>query len=342
MKVKIYISDEGFGHIVRQRAIVKELYRQFDKIEVTIQTNVNFEFAIKNIQHDTAIKKFNNILWHKSEIFIAEEIVNFDYDFVITDFCYEAFEIAKICCVPAFGVCHFTWDWFLAQLFDDKLRNELIPRLISQASSAKALFFPPFTPSKILECYDNHQDVPFIVKEDIAHKQWPIVRENSLKILFMDSGAGIMRERIINVLQSFNYSNFRENIIFGVPTSIDFEHANVFNIPKDHLIIDYVKSADFVVGRPGFNTVSECLACKVPMILISETMNPEMDHNISALVEENIADFLSLEDFQLNFENVIKTYINEKLDFCNDNLMNKNYSVNGAEIIVESIKKVMT
>lgn len=361
--MKIYISDEGFGHIVRQRAIVKELYRQFDHLEVTIQTSVNYDFAIKNIQHDKAIRKFNNIVWHKnenrspdpiqineyyrtyagkSEKFIEEEVAHFDYDFVITDFCYEAFEIAKFCNVPSFGVCHFTWDWFLENLFDDELKGTLIPRLIRQARTAEMLFFPPFTPPRILQNYENHLNVPFIVKEDIEHKQWSLEEvDKPMKILFMDSGAGIMRERIIKVLSNFNFNDFRENIIFGLPSAIDFKHDNVFNIPSDHLIVDYVQDADFVVGRPGFNTVSECLSCKVPMILISETMNPEMEHNIAALLEENVVDFLTLEDFQKNFETIVKTYINEKLDVCNNNLLNKDYGINGAEIIVESIKNTV-
>ena len=38
LKCKVYLSDEGFGHLVRQEAIIKSMLRLNNKIHFTIQT----------------------------------------------------------------------------------------------------------------------------------------------------------------------------------------------------------------------------------------------------------------------------------------------------------------
>ena len=44
----IFISDEGFGHMVRQRAIIKELLKKYPSILITVFTSKNI-FYFKNI-----------------------------------------------------------------------------------------------------------------------------------------------------------------------------------------------------------------------------------------------------------------------------------------------------
>ena len=36
LKFAIFISDVGYGHMVRQRCIIKEIERQFKKVEILI------------------------------------------------------------------------------------------------------------------------------------------------------------------------------------------------------------------------------------------------------------------------------------------------------------------
>ena len=43
LKCAIFISDVGFGHMVRQRQIIAELFKHFKKISITV-------FHKKNIQ----------------------------------------------------------------------------------------------------------------------------------------------------------------------------------------------------------------------------------------------------------------------------------------------------
>src|SRR3970040_281315 len=109
-KLKVYVSDEGFGHISRQRAILDELLKQ-RRLDVVLQTKQNLTYA-KRILSDKIryIRRFNNIITVKknggldkeatlrrisrypylSKRFIQREKKSFDYDFVISDLVPEA------------------------------------------------------------------------------------------------------------------------------------------------------------------------------------------------------------------------------------------------------------
>ena len=134
MKACIFISDEGYGHLVRQRAIIAELIKKKISVKVVgshkiIILKEKFGNSIEYIISDNLIKTvkdqngslnikltkkkfqlwFNKqSLWIKNNIKYAKNC-----DFIISDFMPSAFELSKILRIPSFGVCHFTWDWFL-------------------------------------------------------------------------------------------------------------------------------------------------------------------------------------------------------------------------------------
>ena len=66
MKSKIYLSDEGYGHIVRQKAISDSISSILDnEISFTIQTHNYLEVAKTVFTTGDFINKYNNISWAK-------------------------------------------------------------------------------------------------------------------------------------------------------------------------------------------------------------------------------------------------------------------------------------
>ena len=63
MRACIFISDEGFGHIVRQRAIISELLKK--KIDVTVITSTKI-IVLK--------EKFGNLIKYKEQFHILKTI----------------------------------------------------------------------------------------------------------------------------------------------------------------------------------------------------------------------------------------------------------------------------
>ena len=68
MKCKIYASDEGYGPLIRQGAIINELLNIFPKLKIDFQTkqhasNINWIIESKI----NVIKKYNLISWAKNK-----------------------------------------------------------------------------------------------------------------------------------------------------------------------------------------------------------------------------------------------------------------------------------
>jgi hypothetical protein len=353
MKAKVYLSDEGFGHIVRQRAVISELMKMKPDLNITLQTHQHFNFAKENIKASHFIDRFNNIVWHKSgdnspdlvkmknyydgylDISAGFSKVEMEekYDFLISDFVYEAFGLAKAKKIPGFGVAHFTWDWFFSKLYPSPVSAKVYEYFFKMAKEADLLFFPPFTPKEILQHFKkNAIQVPLIVREDVKHKYWPDTGGRK-KILVMDSGAGLMKESIMKAFTSKRM----EHSDYFFSTSYSFPIENSYTIPSTDLLIDYVRDADLVIGRAGFNTISECLAARVPMLLISEAMNPEMEHNIIELMKERLGSFVGMKDFENDLCGFLNRFFDKEYELLLQTIRQHEIHTNGAKVIASKI-----
>jgi uncharacterized protein (TIGR00661 family) len=350
----VYITDEGFGPIVRQNAIITQLQKMSPGINFTCQLEKHLDHAKKVMPQCEFVSKYNNITWHKtadgfpdiaeikkqysnyeerSDAFIKTEIEEFDYDFVISDLVYEAFEVAGKKKVPAFGVAHFTWDWFFSKLYPLPLRSSLIDRFLEQASQATAFYFPPFTPREILNQYKNiGVQVPLIVGE---HNKKPNVRkENKRNVLIMDSGSGVLHQQIKSALVQLDKL---KDYHFFVSSQFGLSGDNITLIDSSEFFIDYIPQMDLVIGRAGFNTISECIALKTPMLLLSEAMNPEMNENIINIKYEGLGSFISLDQFTVGFENYLPRFFDAEYRTIYDNIKNHTLPCNGAEVVAADI-----
>jgi UDP:flavonoid glycosyltransferase YjiC (YdhE family) len=218
-------------------------------------------------------------------------------------------------------------------LYPNPLHTRLYAYFYEQAKKAKKLFFPPFTPLEILKHYgDKAVQVPLIVRNQVQHKQWPDTGGRR-KILIMDSGAGLMKD---SILRAFSDKEL-EKSMFYFGTSYDLPIENNFRIPPSDLLVDYVKDADLVIGRPGFNTISECLAARTPLLLISEAMNPEMEHNIIELLKERLGAFMSLAEFESDLDSALRSFFDREYEILLDNTRKHIIETNGAEVIAKEI-----
>ncbi len=59
-KIAIFISDEGFGHVVRQRSIINELLKKFKNSEITVITSRNILLLKEYFGDRINYKKHNN------------------------------------------------------------------------------------------------------------------------------------------------------------------------------------------------------------------------------------------------------------------------------------------
>ncbi len=355
MKTKLYITDEGFGPLVRQSAVLKELALLIPSLKVLIQSQRHIEDAKRIIPGFEYHNKFNNILWHKTERgtpdrekiekyyngynqlsneYIVKELEeNNQVDFIISDFVYEAFEIAKKMNIPSFGIAHFTWDWFFSQFYPPAINHEVIYKMMERANMADILFFPPYTPKEIIQFYGKKVvEVPLIVRYHT-----PLTKELDKKkkhILFIDSGSGVNKIAMQTIA---NQLHLLENYQFYLPEKLNILAENITLISESELLLDYISSMDLVVGRAGFNSISECIACRTPMLLFGETLNPEMRENKFFVKEDGLGSFTSLEKLVENTEKVLDDFFEGEYDIIKRNMLSHNYRTDGAKVIAEII-----
>ena len=123
------------------------------------------------------------------------------------------------------------------------------------AGKATRLYFPPFTPEEIIHHYQGKAlEVPLILHHKIEHKVSN--HRDKFKVLIMDSGAGVLSESIKKALYSVKSL---DDYLFFVSDKFDTDQKNVRTIPSTDLMVDYVADMDLVIGRAGFNTISECV-----------------------------------------------------------------------------------
>jgi uncharacterized protein (TIGR00661 family) len=354
LRCKIYLSDEGFGHIVRQRAVVEELLMVRPQTEITVQTKMQIAAAGRFIPGAQLIERFNNIQWDKqengspdlkkiherykdyiqtSQDFIDSEKESFQYDFTISDFVYEAFEVAKSKRKPSFGVAHFTWDWFFSKLYPPPVHTDVITHFMKMASQATRLYFPPFTPEEIIHHYKGRAlEVPLILHHKIEHKASE--HKDKFKVLIMDSGAGVLSQSIRKALKTVKSL---DDYLFFVSDKFSGDQSNVVTIPSSDLMVDYVADMDLVIGRAGFNTISECVGLRTPMLLIGEAMNPEMNENILLLKKQHLGSFISIQTFENDLGKFLPSFLKHEYGHIRSMMRDHEIATNGAEVIVNDI-----
>ncbi len=362
MKACIFISDEGYGHLVRQRAIIAELIKKKISVKVVgsqkiIVLKEKFGNSIEYIISDNLIKTvkdqngslnikltkkmfqrwFNKqSLWIKNNIRYAKNC-----DFIISDFMPSAFELSKILRIPSFGVCHFTWDWFYKKIF--KTNDNIYKKLTENIRSANIIFFPPFTFKEILKKYKYQVTNVNFILTDFNKKKGGTRKKK--RFLIMDNGNYTLRNHIIKSLPYLKKINDREFVIRI--DSLNEKQKKIITSSKNLLPVEglretheKVMESDFIVARGGFNTISECLIFQKPSLLFYERRNPEIQQNLNNFYKSRLCDLLMDKDWGKNIENTIKKFM-KKTNSIYKNLRKQKYKDSGAKEIVQSIIKSM-
>ena len=152
--------------------------------------------------------------------------------------------------MPAFGVAHFTWDWFFSKLYFKNNKNTYIKNSIlnfweKSINNATKIFVPPFTPIEILEKYEkNIIQTPFIVKKN-KKKEFNVIADEikkidrKYKVLIIDSGSKVLFNELKKILKES--SKIISDYYFFVPNAFNSLKAdNISNLPDKSILSDYI------------------------------------------------------------------------------------------------------
>ncbi len=367
-KIAIFISDEGFGHSVRQKTIITEFLKYNPKIEITIFNNkrllflkeyfgnkLNYQYCLETLH---TIKKKNGELdllktkkiltsWPKKSNLNIKRILsnkdNLNFDLIISDLVPESFKFAKILNIPAYGVARFAWDWFF---LNTDLKNLKEIKMIKKSLKlSNKIYFSTFIKNKILSYnHFNSKETNLIFNKNIFNEGTNefFKSNNTYKCLIMDNGT---KTNSTLIQKTVKYLNKMPNIDFYI--SVDhFSDKLKLLVAKEknlipiqglknmHNLIAYV---DFLVARGGYNTITESLIFKKPSLLISEKNNPEVKENLTQMNKLDYCRIMKQSSFKFNFQKKINSFIRNDMKRIEKNLKAKKVRYNGASQIVKDI-----
>jgi UDP-N-acetylglucosamine:LPS N-acetylglucosamine transferase len=145
---------------------------------------------------------------------------------------------------------------------------------------------------------------------------------------------------ILNELRNYNFyistSKLQKKLLQKVKMS-----KNIFLINNSlRSMYNFIKNADLIIARGGYNTITECLVYKKPSILAEEKNNPEIMGNLSNIKKKNLAAIIKDHEWRpKTFKKMIDRFFKYRINFIISNLKKFRIKNNGAQDIVKDIKK---
>jgi UDP-N-acetylglucosamine:LPS N-acetylglucosamine transferase len=177
-------------------------------------------------------------------------------------------------------------------------------------------------------------EVPLILRSEILQKR--VDSKGKFKVMIIDSGAGVLSK---SVKKALHQARTLDDYEFYVSSKFRVEQANVSFIDEHELLVDYIGDMDLVIGRAGFNTISECIGLRTPMLLLGEAMNPEMNENIITLKKQHLGSFISMETFENEIDSFLPSFIAHEYKFIAESMRNHTIATNGADVIAKDIQE---
>ncbi|MBO9130018.1 glycosyltransferase [Bacillus sp. 165] len=349
--IAYYISDYGYGHASRSIALIRELLKRDEDVQIIICHS----FALSFLQD--SLKEYNSsIIYHKVKTdvgyvlkqhslevdtaalekkcreyldylpFVAKEEAVFleahHVQLIVSDITPLAFEIGEILGVPSIGVSNFTWYTAYQGLVSEGVLSQLYD------SYRKMTMFYALAGSSEPSWGEVHKFGFFSRTADSAEVKRIQTTLNPLgnkKLVFMPIGMKID----IGDLSDWDFWN-QEGCVFIVSSNMDVSHPNVVKIPFDYTESqNYAAASDVMISKAGWGTVSEAVTNTKPLIVINRNVQ-EDQNTIEYLQENGLCKVVEWEEFHLlDIESVIRQY-------------NKGYIQNEVSHIVECILHLIT
>ncbi|CAH2464471.1 mannose-6-phosphate isomerase [Bacillus mycoides KBAB4] len=332
MKIFVfYISEYGFGHATRCIALIREMLRARNDVQIIVCNSFALQFIRASlieyedriIFHDVEtdvgfVLKENSLELDKEKLKqayvsfcadlprkIGEELSfleSFTVDCIISDIAPIAFEVADRLEVPSIGISNFSWytayknvlSVNLLQVFKDMYKK--MDYFYTLAGSNE----PQWARIDTFSFNFYSRKINSLEVEKIKLKLNPTGKK---QIVFIPIG---MKIDIGNITSLPLWDE--ERFIFIVSHNMKIEHENVFKIPQNYTESqNYVAAADCIISKAGWGTVSEAVLQNKLLLIIDRKEMSEDQHTIQFLRGNNLCGLITWEELQyMNIEEHIK------------------------------------
>ena len=289
MKLAIYISGHGFGHVTRAIALANAVWRRKPDVRVTFRTSAPLwliraeahgPFSVAPADTDSGVAEIDALTPDEDET--ARRAARFYGDFdrrvaeeaawlstersslVVGDVPPLAFAAAAAAGLQSVAVGNFTWDWIYGgyrEAFDRHAPGVIDTIQRADALATRALRLPLHGG---FEGMASIRDIPLIARHSSRS------RAETRAALGVDSDRPV-------VLVSFGGRGLK----MPIETIAREQRLTVMSfaetLPPGLEYIDLVAAADVVVSKPGYGMVTDCIANRTALLYTSRGRFLEYD-----------------------------------------------------------------
>ena len=307
MKFAYYITDHGFGHLMRELPVMKELIRRGHKVTVVTglqQAEVTddyldhkAEIIVENtdaglvvipgsliIDSDATVAKIREHI-AKWEDLIEKSV---DADAYVIDICPWAVIAAKRKGIRSFLMTNFTW----IEQYEPFVPEELVNAYKDAYRQADKIIYFDLANEASRKFFGDGIEVGFSARPFDPLKVKAIRDAHDKPIVVITCGAS-------NSGFDFDIDVSRLPYSFIVTRALKLIGDNVEYLdPKTNNTQDYVAAADYCIAKAGWSTVSEFVTAGVRTALLERDDTAEDTMTINQLKERNLAISIKVDELK--------------------------------------------
>ena len=295
LRIVYYISGHGYGHAVRSLQIIQELLEL--GVAVIIKTTTPAFLFKEGLSRptpviaegfDVGLHQIDNIRFDLEKtkesvialLAMAEGLVGKERNFfsdqgisgIVSDIPFIPLAAAGRSGLPSIGISNFSWDWIYS--YYSKRDPEWLPLAEAIAGYYREgglLLRLPFHGE--MSAFRRIEDIPLVARK--SGKEKTEIR----KILNLPRGPKIgligfsrldLQEKAIRKI-----ARFSKDYLFLIKDPLNWKSPVFTRVEEEVPFADLVCAADFVITKPGYGMVADCLSHGTPMIYSDRGEFPE-------------------------------------------------------------------
>lgn len=348
--IAFYVSEYGYGHATRSIALIREMLRMTDDVQII----VCHSFALPFMK-DSLKAYEERVLFHEVETdigyvlnqhslllderalekqyehyarelpYIVELEVSFMKEFqvacIISDISPIAFEVGERLSVPSIGISNFTWY----TAYQDVVPKDLLDHFFYLYEKMDCFY--SLAGSKEQWGKGKSKEFGFYSRQadplEVGRIRDEVNLNRDKQIVFVPIG---MRIDVGDISNWELWNN--EAYHFIVSSNMNVNHPNVVKIPREYTESqNYVGASDIVVSKAGWGTVSEAIVHGKKLFVINRQGMREDQNTIEFLQKHNLCELITWEQLQSlpihhsNRNEARISYVNEVTNIASHILM---------------------
>jgi hypothetical protein len=335
MRIAFFISDHGFGHIMRNLPVIKEVVKRGHeavlicaKKQLQIAERYLGDTAVKYVPYHTdagVLVKPGTLVMDKEKTaeavddyicefpkrirFATDLLKEYEIARVVADIVPWALSAASEAGVSSYLMASFTW----LEQYEGFVPEKNLSVLRSAFQSADHILYYDLANKPTRELLGPGTEIGFVAREYSSEEVKKIRAAHQRKIVFLSLGGS-------NVGLNFDIDVRHLPYDFITTKALRLIGENVQRLDESVLNMqDYIKAADYCIAKAGWGTVSEMMLAGTKFAVLKrpdvaeDTMTIEeleRRHAAFGIEVEKLKDMAAVIDELEHYDRVVQTYEN--------------------------------